>query len=50
METYFNPTSRTLTWKFYSTDDGRRVEWSGSADVIEPPEPQCRRKPRTGAR
>ena len=47
METYFNPTARTLTWKFYSTDDGRRVEWStsGPQNVIEPPEPQYEENP-----
>jgi vancomycin resistance protein YoaR len=41
METYFNPTARSLTWKFYSTDDGRIVDWSttGPINVVEPPEP-----------
>jgi vancomycin resistance protein YoaR len=41
METYVNPTARTLTWKFYSTSDGRTVDWdtSGPQNVVEPPEP-----------
>lgn len=41
METYFNPKKQTLTWKFYSTSDGRTVEWntSGPTNVVEPPEP-----------
>jgi hypothetical protein len=40
METYFNPKKQTLTWKFYSTSDGRSVEWatSGPTNVIDPPE------------
>ncbi|GAB4578710.1 MAG: VanW family protein [Anaerolineales bacterium] len=42
METYVDPGARTLTWKFYSTSDGRTVEWntSGLQNVQEPPEPQ----------
>ncbi len=41
METYFKPNSRSLTWKFYSTSDGRSVEWetSGPTNVVEAPEP-----------
>jgi len=41
METYVNPTARSITWKFYSTSDGRRVEWqtSGLRNRVEPPEP-----------
>ncbi len=41
METYFYPNSRSLTWKFYSTSDGRTVEWetSGPQNVVEPPDP-----------
>jgi len=37
----------SLTWKFYSTSDGRRVEWSttGITDVVEPPEPIYREDP-----
>ncbi|MCB9135668.1 MAG: VanW family protein [Anaerolineales bacterium] len=42
METYVNPTARTLTWKFYSTSDGRTVEWntSGLQNIQDPPDPQ----------
>jgi len=47
METYLNPTARSLTWKFYSTSDGREVEWntSGPVNVIEPPEPKFEENP-----
>ncbi|MEK6221015.1 MAG: VanW family protein, partial [Chloroflexota bacterium] len=30
METYVNSTAKTITWKFYSTSDGRTVEWTNS--------------------
>ncbi|MBW8012424.1 MAG: hypothetical protein FVQ83_14510 [Chloroflexi bacterium] len=41
METYVYPGARSLTWKFYSTSDGRQVEWdsSGLQNIVEPPEP-----------
>jgi vancomycin resistance protein YoaR len=47
METYFYPNSRSLTWKFYSTSDGRTVEWdtSGPQNVEEPPEPVYEENP-----
>jgi vancomycin resistance protein YoaR len=28
METYTNAAGRSLTWKFYSTSDGRTVDWN----------------------
>ena len=39
METYVG--NSYLTWKFYSTSDGRSVEWetTGLKDVEEPPDP-----------
>jgi vancomycin resistance protein YoaR len=42
METYVNPGARTLTWKFYSTSDGRAVEWNttGLQNVEDPPDPK----------
>ncbi len=42
METYVNERARKLTWKFYSTSDGRSVEWdtSGLLNVVAPPPPQ----------
>ncbi len=42
METYFNRTEMSLTWKFYSTDDGRTVEWKnlGLRNVVPAPEPR----------
>ena len=41
METYFNRTDASLTWKFYSTKDGRTVQWQnlGLQNVIPAPEP-----------
>ncbi|MFH1909089.1 MAG: VanW family protein [Chloroflexota bacterium] len=41
METYVPEGARRLTWKFYSTSDGRTVEWntSGPRDVVPAPEP-----------
>jgi vancomycin resistance protein YoaR len=41
METYFNPSSQSLTWKFYSTSDGRTVtfEASGPRNIVAAPEP-----------
>jgi vancomycin resistance protein YoaR len=47
METYFQPNSRSLTWKFYSTSDGRTVEWetSGPQNVVEPPDPVYEENP-----
>lgn len=41
METYFNPTAQSLTWKFYSTSDGRSVtyEASGPRNIIPAPQP-----------
>jgi vancomycin resistance protein YoaR len=45
METY--PTNTSLTWKFYSTSDGRTVDWqtSGLRNVIEPPDPLYEENP-----
>lgn len=47
METYVNAAARTLTWKFYSTSDGREVEWetSGLTHVEEPGDPILRENP-----
>ena len=41
METYVNVSARTLTWKFYSTKDGRTVDWSttGPTNVVSAPPP-----------
>jgi vancomycin resistance protein YoaR len=41
METYINVAARRLTWKFYSTSDGRSVNWdtTGPMNVEQPPEP-----------
>ena len=50
METYVNVAARRLTWKFYSTNDGRSVEWntSGPTDVIPAPEPLFQENPELG--
>ncbi len=41
METYFNGSARTLTWKFYSTSDGRTVtyETTGPLNIVPAPSP-----------
>lgn len=40
METYAPPGERRLTWKFYSTSDGRTVDWTttGPQNITPPPE------------
>lgn len=47
METYVNPTYRTIIWKFYSTSDNRTVEWetTGPTHIVEAPEPIYRENP-----
>jgi vancomycin resistance protein YoaR len=42
METYYYPETSSLTWKFYSTDDGRTVEWKnlGLRNVVPAPDPR----------
>ncbi|MCJ7518063.1 MAG: VanW family protein [Anaerolineaceae bacterium] len=41
METYVNRAFHRLTWKFYSTSDGRSVEWltTGPVNIVEPKKP-----------
>jgi vancomycin resistance protein YoaR len=45
METY--PGTHSLTWKFYSTSDGRTVDWttSGLRNVVKPPDPLYEENP-----
>ncbi len=47
METYVNANARTLTWKFYSTKDGRSVtyETTGPANVVPAPSPLYEENP-----
>ncbi len=47
METYVNVNARTLTWKFYSTKDGRSVTWdtTGPTDVVPAPPPLFEENP-----
>jgi len=41
METYTDPGARTLTWKIYSTSDGRSVTYdtTGPQDIVKAPPP-----------
>jgi len=47
MEVYVNPTYSTIVWKFYSTSDGRTVDWdtTGPVHVVEAPKPLYRENP-----
>jgi vancomycin resistance protein YoaR len=47
METYINAKNSTLTWKFYSTNDGRKVTWdtTGATNTVPPPDPVYRENP-----
>ena len=42
METYVDVNARTLTWKFYSTKDGRTVDWTttGPTNAVSAPPPK----------
>lgn len=47
METYVNAAARSLTWKFYSTSDGRTVDWdsTGIQNIVDPPDPVYQENP-----
>ena len=47
METYVNVSARTITWKIYSTSDGRSVTWetTGPSNTIPPPPPLFEENP-----
>jgi vancomycin resistance protein YoaR len=47
METYVDVGSRSLTWKFYSTSDGRSVTWntSGPQNIVPAPDPLFKENP-----
>jgi len=47
METYVNPTYSNIQWKFYSTNDGRSVDWetTGPTNVKEAPKPSYKENP-----
>lgn len=47
METYVNVNARTLTWKFYSTKDGRTITWdtTGPTNVVSAPAPLYEENP-----
>jgi len=42
METYVNPTYSSIQWKFYSTSDGRSVDWTttGPVNTVDAPDPK----------
>jgi vancomycin resistance protein YoaR len=39
METYVNESARRITWKFYSTSDGRTVSWETTGPINRVPAP-----------
>jgi vancomycin resistance protein YoaR len=41
MDTFFDAGTRSLTWKFYSTSDGRTVQWdtTGPTNIVPAPTP-----------
>ncbi len=47
METYVNPAAASITWKFYSTKDGRTVEWdtTGPTNIVPAPDDLYRENP-----
>ncbi len=47
METYVNVGARRITWKLYSTSDGRQVQWntSGLLNVVPAPKPRFEPNP-----
>lgn len=47
METYVSPSNYSLTWKFYSTEDGRTVNYtsSGLTNIVKSPDPVYRLNP-----
>jgi len=47
METYVSPTYGSITWKFYSTSDGRQVEWqtTGPVNIVPAPDPEYNENP-----
>ncbi|MEJ5241342.1 MAG: VanW family protein [Anaerolineales bacterium] len=51
METYVNVAARRITWKLYSTNDGRQVEWStsGLLNVVPAPKPRFEANPELAA-
>jgi vancomycin resistance protein YoaR len=51
METYYNPGSDSLTWKFYSGEDGRSVDVNnlGLQNVVPAPDPTFEENPSLSA-
>jgi vancomycin resistance protein YoaR len=47
METYVSPSYSSITWKFYSTSDGRTVQWdtTGPSDTVPAPKAVYRENP-----
>ncbi|MBN2388910.1 MAG: VanW family protein [Anaerolineales bacterium] len=51
MEVWVNVSARSITWNFYSTSDGRTVEWdtTGPQNIVPPPETEFVMNPELGA-
>ncbi|MBM3137408.1 MAG: hypothetical protein FJZ98_04375 [Chloroflexi bacterium] len=47
METYISRAANRITWKFYSTSDGRSMEWktTGPVNIVEPKKPLYKKNP-----
>jgi vancomycin resistance protein YoaR len=47
METYVSPSNSSITWKFYSTSDGRSVDYTttGPQNIVPAPKPLYRENP-----
>jgi vancomycin resistance protein YoaR len=47
METYVNPSNSSITWKFYSTSDNRKVTWdtTGPINIVKAPDPVYKENP-----
>ncbi len=50
MDTFFDAKTRSLTWKFYSTSDGRQVQWdtTGPINIVPAPPPVVTFNPELG--
>ena len=47
METYISRAANRITWKFYSTSDGRTVDWqtTGPTTIVKPKKPLYKKNP-----
>ncbi len=51
METYVNRSANRISWKFYSTSDGRTVDWNttGPTNIVKPKKPLYKLNPELAA-